>query len=510
MNNKFRTFLKILLVMSCLAGLVFGSTAVAGPAAQEIVFVAPRLVVNTSFLNVRSGPGIEYPVLLTVVGGTEFPVLARASDNVWFQVSTVVGVGWINVQYTVPRGSFDKLPVINRAAIPGPAALSLPATLGLLDQGGGATSVTSTATAATTPPTGGVIRVVYDGGRRVTSVSPGERFRARIDVEAVNLRSQPSEESPSVGTIFRDDSNDYVLLGSSRDKRGFDWLAIDVPDLGVGWVEAPKVFLRLSRLAGDVLVLKSNVSLTDAPGGSGLNLPVLSPGQEAFLIDISRDSNFVQIELPDGLRGWVPFESVQGRGGTPTDLIDLTQIPRSAMPGMTAQQASGAAAVAPAMPQQPRLDTPRVVINTGFLNVRSGPGAQYSIVATIPGGAELPVIGIASDQVWYLVQGPFGQGWVNSEFTLFRGNINSVPIIRNAMGTLAAPVAVVTNAVQIYAAPGTNFGIIGTLSGPVEAPVVARTFDSVWVQLNTSLGFGWVLASQVILRGDLNLVPTVG
>lgn len=507
MNNRSRVFLKVLLVVCCLVGLAVGPTALAEQLAQEVVFVAPRLVVNTSFLNVRSGPGIEYPVLLTVVGGTEFPVLARASDNVWFQVSTVVGVGWVNVQYTIPRGNFDKLPIINRAAIPGPVASSLPTTLGLLGQGGGGAPV-SPVTAATTPPTGGVIRVTYDGGRRVTSVSPGERFRVRIDVEAVNLRSQPSEDSPSVGTIFRDDSNDYVLMGSSRDRRGFDWLAIDVPDLGVGWIEAPKTFLRLSRLAGDVLVLNSTVSLTDAPGGSGLNLPILSPGQEAFLVNISRDSKFVQIELPDGLRGWVPFESVQGRGGTPTDLIDLTQIPRTASSADVNLSAPGV--VSPGAPQTPRLDVPRVVINTGFLNVRSGPGAQFSIVATIPGGTELPVVGIASDRVWYLVQGPFGQGWVNSEFTLFRGNINSVPIIRNATGTLAAPVAVVAGSVQVYAAPGTNFGVIGTLNGPLEAPIVARTFDSVWVQLNTSLGFGWVLASQVILRGDLNLVPTVG
>jgi len=63
------------------------------------------------------------------------------------------------------------------------------------------------------------------------------------------------------------------------------------------------------------------------------------------------------------------------------------------------------------------------------LNVRSGPGAQFGIVATFAGGSELPVIGITTDGVWFLVEGTFGQGWLNSEFTVFRGSITSVPII---------------------------------------------------------------------------------
>jgi uncharacterized protein YraI len=69
---------------------------------------------------------------------------------------------------------------------------------------------------------------------------------------------------------------------------------------------------------------------------------------------------------------------------------------------------------------------------------------------------------------------------------------------------------VVALSVTLYAAPGVNFGTIGTLAGPIEVPIVARTIDSAWLQVNTSLGFGWVLASQVTVRGDLSLVPVVG
>ena len=93
MKIRSKLFSVILVIVFSLGMLAWGQIAIAAPEQQQAQFVAPRLVVNSSFLNVRTGPGIQYNVLITVVGGTELPVLARVSDNVWFQVSTVVGVG---------------------------------------------------------------------------------------------------------------------------------------------------------------------------------------------------------------------------------------------------------------------------------------------------------------------------------------------------------------------------------------------------------------------------------
>ena len=61
--------------------------------------------------------------------------------------------------------------------------------------------------------------------------------------------------------------------------------------------------------------------------------------------------------------------------------------------------------------------------------MRSGPAAGFSVVATVPGGTELAVVGRASDGVWYYVEGTFGRGWLNSEFVLFRGDYGSVPVV---------------------------------------------------------------------------------
>lgn len=497
-----RSIPKIVLVVLLILVLPTVFLASAAPTAQEVAFTAPRLVVNTSFLNIRSGPGIQYEILLTVVGGTELPVLGRSSDNVWYQVSTVIGVGWANVEYTVPRGSFNNVPEVSfdLATVPIPSAGAL--TLALPGQGGG--SVVA-ATNPLTPDLGGINRYTLPDNRVIT-VQSGERFRAAINVEAVNLRTQPADNAPVLTILFRDAVIDYTIVNSFKASNAVEWISIDVPDVGVGWIESPKVIFRLSRASGQVLVLVSQVQLTNGPGGGGDGLPLLSNGQEMYLLAISRDGRFLQVELPDALRGWVPWDATLARGGTATDLVDLSALQNAAVaPGaVAAPSESGGGGVSFG------LDTPHIVVNTGFLNIRSGPGAQFTSVTTVPGGTELAVIGIAPDAVWYLVRGSFGQGWVNSEFTIFRGVIDNVPIIRATVGTLSSPIAVIAGSITLYIAPGTSFGIVGTIGGPSQADIVARTADLQWVQINTSLGFGWVQTSQITITGDIGAAPIVG
>ncbi len=414
---------KVLFIMLLFA-FCFGtlSVALADSPQQQAQFVSPKLIVNTSFLNVRTGPGVQYSVLLTVVGGTELPVVGRAKDNVWFQVSTVIGVGWVNIQFAAPRGSFDNVPVVTLEQVIAAAAQATPTTLGLADlgQGGGGGAPTT----SEAPIVGSPMRFTLASGR-VTTVSPGERFRAMVNVEAVNARTQPMDGAPALTTLFRDDTFDYTIVGSSNDKNGVNWVALDIPDIGIGWVEGPKLFIRLSRVSGQVVSIKGNaIAMRNLPGGGDAQLPVLNEGREGFIRDISKDSQFVKIELGDGTMGWVPFDAVVGRTGTPTDEIDLTALQNA--PSDLGQGGGGGA------PVSFGLAVPHIVINTGFLNVRSGPGSQFGILATYPGGSELPVIGIAKDGIWYLVEGTFGQGWVNSEFTVFRGSIKSVPIINTS------------------------------------------------------------------------------
>ena len=497
---------KLFLTTTLLALILLPLGAVAK--AQQIQFTTPIAVVNASFLNVRTGPAVKYEVLLTTVGGTELPVIGIASDRVWYQVSTIIGTGWINSEFTIPRGDFTNTPVVDLSTfIPIQPTFSLPNTIGLPNgQGGGIVINSIPATTSATVNTGGAIVAGKDPEGNNILVTGNERYRATLTAQAVNLRAAPGEDQLTVATLYQNPAIDYPIVGNARDANSIEWLSIITPQ-GTGWVDAPKLALRLSGAFQTVMVVTGDsVALGDGPGTGSNTLPILTNGTEGFLRNISQDSNFIQIELGGGEIGWIPFSAASQRTGTPTDGLNLDPAiaPVSIIPGQATTTFT--------QPPSFGLSTPRVIINTGFLNIRSGPGAQYTTVVTVSGGTELPVIGMAKDRVWYLVQGAFGRGWINSEFTIFRGVIDNVPIINTDIvvnSQLDQAVAVISAPTTLYAAPGTNFGAIGSIAGPSELTIVARTVDSTWVQVKTDIGFGWILASQVIIRGDTSRVPVV-
>lgn len=388
-----------------LVSLMWVQTTPTQAAPDEQTFATPILVVNTSFLNVRTGPSANFSVLTTVVGGTELPVLGTAGDEVWYQVSTAIGVGWVNIEFTIPRGDFTNVPLVT--------VTTQPSTQTIIDVPG-ATQAGSVPAPNTATATG------------VSLATPNQ---------PVNAYQFPTLASNVVTTLFGpDNAQSYPIIGEASDGTIL-FVALDIPGEGVGWVEAFKVDITPGT--------------TPAPAAPAAVVP----------------------------------NPVVEQGGGP----------------------SGEVVVAPSA----TFSTNIAVVNTSFLNVRSGPGAQFTRIFTARGGSQYEVAGISSDGVWFLVQGPFGQGWVNNQFVLFRGVIETVPIIRNAGGTIATPIVVIGSSVQLYAGPGTNFGLLGNVAGPVEAAIVARDSDFEWVQINTSAGFGWVLASQVTIRGDSSLIPVV-
>lgn len=456
--------------------------------AQQPQFQSPIVVVNTSFLNIRTGPGAQYTVLATVVGGSEFPVLGVGSDGVWYLVSTPVGIGWVNVEFTLPRGNFNVVPEINVNTI-GAVLLAAPEspTIALQTEGQG-------------------------GGSGFASSATIERFRAAINVEFVNLRQAPADDAPALTilTPIADRLTDFAIVGRSVDTQNVEWVAIDVPNFGVGWVELPKVITRLSaRYATVAVVNATEFGLTSGPaGGSDPALPIVRQSEEVFVIGNSGDT-YAQVETADGRTGWIPFSVLRFRDNTTSDLLRAQGDTREALAVASDQGGGGQASIV-----FPTLATPRLIVNTSFLNVRSGPGGEFSVVVTLSGGDELQALGISRDGFWFLARGAFGSGWVDTDFVLFRGNIDSIPVIDPGaalqQATVQTPVAIFSTSLTLYAAPGVNFGAVGFVNGPGDLPVVARTADGLWVQVSTPNGFGWVLANQVIVRGDPNLIPVVG
>ncbi|MCU0496692.1 MAG: SH3 domain-containing protein [Anaerolineae bacterium] len=476
---KTRAKVLSLVVLVALLTAIFPVSQIA---AQRASFVAPVMVVNTSFLNVRTGPGIQYSVLVTVVGGTALPVLGVAQDRVWYQVSTVVGAGWVNAQYVLPRGDFSNVPFVDAPPAVDPRSLAFTAP-------------------GTTPNDDTAVDLGFSNRREFgASIIIEHPLRAQPTINAVNLTML----GPDPGIIF--------TINGATFAEGIQWLQISTPEGLSGWVEASKTRLRPYGCTLSVAIAQQDLELKRGPDGSGPNGGLfISAFDEAYVLD--RVGDLLKIELSSGNFGWVEIGALTIRQAGEVRVPYCQQGGAASRAGAFQQPgtSTGGTSGISVPPGVATLAIPRVVINTGFLNVRSGPGAQYTAVATVAGGTELPVLGIAPDRVWYLVQGTFGQGWVNSEFTLFRGDGSRLPIIRGVVGIVATPRGVINGAnVLIYAAPNLTLGTVGQITGPVEVDVVARTADFNWVQIRASFGFGWVQAAFITLSGDTGQIPVIG
>ncbi len=463
----------LVVLMVLLSTTIIGSAwAIDVEQEQQSRYVTPILIVNVSFMNVRTGPGTEYGVMLTVPGGTELPVLGVARDLVWYQVSTILGAGWVNVENAIPRGNFSNVPYV--AAPP----LTLDNVIG-----------TTTTTTTTTTNGGGA------------SMSMGGRDWGVGILAGHFTRTAPDPDSLSLGELQVDPNGVFQLLDAVGNS-GFLWLKIDVPNFGVVWVEGPKTYFRPFACPGSnfsVGVFNNTVYPGPGPDGSGTldGSIAFAAGLEAYILDTR--SGFYKVEFQDGATGWIRPEEFSSRPQLNSPYCDgrVASVTNGTTTTTTTSTVVRSAA--------------RVIINTGNLNIRSGPGSQYAAVAVVTGGTELDVIGFAPDNTWYQVRGNFGIGWVNSEFTIFRGNGRGIPVVRDFGDvSLARPSATITNAVTLFAAPNTTLGTVGALSGPVEVIIVARTSGSDWIQVQTAIGFGWVQSGLVAISGDLSLVPVVG
>ncbi|MEM6282669.1 MAG: SH3 domain-containing protein [Chloroflexota bacterium] len=399
----------------------------------------PILIVNTGFLNVRQGPSASFGIVATVAGGTELSVLGTAGDAVWYQVALPTGVvGWVNIEFTIPRGDFTNVPLVEITAQP---------------QASTSTTVVVPVAPSTTGETGTV--PAAGGG------TAGVDFIPVVPVD---------------GT---------ATLTEQGGGPAFD--PADFP----GTVPAPGgvPIVPANTVSGAIVVVNTSaLNVRSGPGAQFSEVQTVAGGTELAVTGVTPDVVWYRVALAGG-QGWVASEFVLFRG----DAV--------AVPVISYDNANAGATI----------DRPIVIVNTSFLNVRSGPGAQFTTVFTARGGAEFVVLGLASDGIWYNVSTPAGRGWVNSEFVIFRGLAENVPIIPLAQtgGVIEAPVAVISNSVQAFAAPGANFGLLGTIAGPIEAPIVARTTEFDWVQINTANGFGWVQADQIFIRGDASLIPIV-
>ncbi len=148
-----------------------------------------------------------------------------------------------------------------------------------------------------------------------------------------------------------------------------------------------------------------------------------------------------------------------------------------------------------------------VIININRLNIRSGPGVEFTALTSAPGGAELSVTGRHPTLPWIRVQGSFGTGWVRIMHIIFRGDWNAVPLVTEPAGELEMPQAIINTPHNVYSEPAWDMPA-GSIQ-PGLYTIVAWAPYYKWAQIVTDLGNVWIARDEFEIRGIADNAPIV-
>jgi len=169
------------------------------------------------------------------------------------------------------------------------------------------------------------------------------------------------------------------------------------------------------------VVRAGGASLLDGPSGGVV--AILPAGEIVTLLQRSPDDSWLEVVRTGSGTGWVAR----------TELLSasLTRVPRvgdakpSPIPSPAAPIVSESAAPTVQSPSgdAPRLATVRT--DGSRLNVRSGPGANFPIVAKADNDSSYPVLAVDGD-AWVQIEiadAPEGSGWVAARFVTLGGEL---------------------------------------------------------------------------------------
>jgi hypothetical protein len=152
---------------------------------------------------------------------------------------------------------------------------------------------------------------------------------------------------------------------------------------------------------------------------------------------------------------------------------------------------------------------PYLIVNTYALNLRTGPSKRYAVLGVLRGGDSYNIEGKSPDGIWfYVVDTPYGDGWVRGKYTIFRGEINEINIIAGPYGTLVQNRLYLHVYSPAYDFPGGDR--LGLVPGREEYPVTGRSFNGNWIRFVTpEFGEVWTNTSRVSFRGYWLDVPII-
>ncbi|HUN05372.1 MAG TPA: SH3 domain-containing protein [Aggregatilineales bacterium] len=166
------------------------------------------------------------------------------------------------------------------------------------------------------------------------------------------------------------------------------------------------------------------------------------------------------------------------------------------------------------------LDRPILVPQPGYaatqgqVNLRTGPTTDAGVLAEVPAGQTLSVLGQSPDAAWLHVRLDSGlTGWMRRELLLTElGTITSVyeatPLPPQRYGELGRIGKVVAAAgVNVRSAPDVTFPAVGSLPDGATVTLLARSPYSPWVKVEGGGMVGWLALITVQTQAVIDALP---
>lgn len=235
----------------------------------------------------------------------------------------------------------------------------------------------------------------------------------------------------------------------------------------------------------------ATLNVRSGPGAEFESISTLADGQVVRLDGRSTNGEWLQVRLPNDRLGWVSTLFV-------TPSVAITSLPlisgtaTTTTPEVAAAPGTGGAATA-------------TVTGAGTLNVRSGPGTDFSLLSTLPDGQSVTLASRNADATWLQVSLPGGQlGWVSAQFLTSAVAFTNVPVAETTvavesvspapnMGGATIGVVAVAGRLNVRFGPGVTFTSFAALTNGENVTLEGRSADGAWIQIRLADGrLGWV------------------
>ncbi len=224
-----------------LAVLLVGVLLVPSTGAQDTG--GPGLTVLTRALNVRSGPGTNYPVIGGLKQGVDIAIVGRHSASGWWQIALTDGkTGWVSGSTALVKvsGATDKTPEVAAPAVPARTATT-------------ATKPVSGKTIVFQESSGGWIYVISSNGSGLRKLTTGMDPALSPDGRMVAFTRWSSSSAGSAGSLWVinvDGSGERMISGDLRQAKSPTWspdgtqIVVNQQNGGTVESEAVPVFLN--------------------------------------------------------------------------------------------------------------------------------------------------------------------------------------------------------------------------------------------------------------------------